>query len=240
MSPRSLLIALVLVGVLALPGAMTLLAPADRPPFPVLVAAVPTPPAPGTDSEVAPAGHPLVDPAWVRATSRRIGVPEPAVRAYATAQLLSSCRAGWTTVAAIGWVESQHGSFGGRALRPDGRSTRPVIGPALDGRGPVAAIPADPSSVSWHGDTAWEHAVGPMQFLPVTWLQWGADGDRDGRTDPFDLDDAALATAEYLCASGDLATASGWSDAVWAYNHDVRYVDLVHATAVGYAAQAAR
>lgn len=239
MSSRSLLVALILVGVLAVPGMMSLLGGAERPPLPVSMAAVPGPPLPDVDLEAAPAARSFVDPAWIRAISRRTGVPRPAVRAYATAQVLSSCRAGWTTVAAIGWVESQHGSIGDRALRPDGRSTRRVIGPALDGRGPVAAIPAAPSSVRWHGDPLWEHAVGPMQFLPATWRQWAADGDRDGRSDPFDIDDAALAAAAYLCASGDLATSTGWADAVWAYNNDGRYVDLVYATAVAYSEQAA-
>ncbi len=35
------------------------------------------------------------------------------------------------------------------------------------------------------------------------------------------MDDAALAAARYLCASGaDLATGTGWSTAVFSYNHD--------------------
>lgn len=240
MTGRSLLLALALVAVLALPGAVTLLAAHERATLAVAARALPTPPVPGT-TDGTDSSSPVrlqVAPEWVDRTAQRAGIPPVAVRAYATAQLLSSCRAGWTTVAAIGWVESQHGGFGGRTLRADGRSSTPVIGPALDGRGAVAAIASSPSSARWHGDRVWEHAVGPMQFLPSTWRGWTADGDGDGSRDPFDLDDAALAAAEYLCASGDLTTPSGWAEAVWAYNHDSRYVDQVHAVAVTYSERA--
>ena len=43
-------------------------------------------------------------------------------------------------------------------------------------------------------------AEGPMQFLPGTWAGYGADGDGDGRADPFDPADAVPAAARYLCA----------------------------------------
>lgn len=111
----------------------------------------------------------------------------------------------------------------------------PVIGPALDGAD-YAAIRATERSVRWHGDARWDHAIGPLQFIPSTWREWRADGDGDGRRDPHDLDDAALAAARYLCAAGgDLSTADGWTRAVLAYNHSRDYVELVAATASSYA-----
>ncbi len=175
---------------------------------------------------------------WVSATSAATGVPTRALQAYGDATLSShgsdaGCRLGWTTLAAIGHVESGHGRGN---LQDDGRPTVPVVGPALDGSAGVAAIRATAASTAWHGDAVWDHAVGPMQFLPSTWLRWGADGDGDGTADPNDLDDAALAAAHYLCAAGgDLASAAGWSAAVRAYNHDDAYVAAVLATADGYA-----
>lgn len=183
-------------------------------------------------------GATQVDPAWLVATSRQAGVPLPALRAYAHAQLadVGGCGVGWTTLAGIGWVESQHGTIGGRALGDDGRSSTPILGPALNGRGAFAAIHSSAQSRAWHGDAVWEHAVGPMQFLPSTWDQWATDGDGDGHADPLDLDDAAAATARYLCASGqDLATGPGWAAAVLTYNHAQVYVDDVYAAAVAYA-----
>lgn len=53
-------------------------------------------------------------------------------------------------------------------------------------------------------------AQGPMQFLQATWLQYGADGNADGRADPFAPADAIPAAADYLCEHGaaqDLGTA---------------------------------
>jgi membrane-bound lytic murein transglycosylase B len=78
-----------------------------------------------------------------------------------------------------------------------------------------------------------------MQFIPSTWAMWSTDGDADGRSDPNDLDDAAAATARYLCADGEgLTTAAGWASAVFSYNHAQAYVDEVHVAATTYAARA--
>jgi membrane-bound lytic murein transglycosylase B len=178
-----------------------------------------------------------IDRTWLARTAARAGMPVPALRAYARAQLgaPAGCGLGWTTLAGIGWVESQHGTIGGRSLRPDGRPSAPILGPALDGTGDVAAIRPDESGTALHGDSEWEHAVGPMQFLPSTWATWAADGDADGRADPQDLDDAAAAAAAYLCADGHSLTGGGWSAAVLSYNHDAGYVGLVFAAAQEYA-----
>jgi membrane-bound lytic murein transglycosylase B len=189
-----------------------------------------------------PAGQPIgpqqVDPAWVARTAAATGIPAPAVRAYADAQLgrPTGCEIGWTTLAGIGWVESHHGTIGGRALGQDGRSSSRILGPALDGRGGFAAIPATARTRSWHGDARWDHAVGPLQFIPSTWATWGSDGDGDGTADPNDIDDAAATAVRYLCADGhDLTSGSGWADAVFSYNHAQSYVDAVRAAAIAYA-----
>lgn len=181
-----------------------------------------------------------IDPAWVSRTARAAGIPEPAVLAYGAAQLSLAaeqpgCHLSWNTLAGLGWIESQHGTIDDRVLGADGRSTPAVIGPALDGDG-FAAIRSTPASAAWHGDTTWEHAVGPLQFISSSWDRWGADGDADGTADPLDLDDAALAAGRYLCADDhDLATASGWNAAVHSYNHDRAYVLNVLEAANTYA-----
>jgi membrane-bound lytic murein transglycosylase B len=189
--------------------------------------------------------RPAVDQAWLDRTAAAAGIPVPALRAYAAAELRlraeqPGCRLSWNTLAGIGWVESRHGTLGGRSLGSDGRSSQPILGPALDGAGAFAAIRSTPSSAAWHGDARWEHAVGPLQFLASTWARWGADGDGDGVADPNDLDDAALAAGRYLCADGHvLTTDSGWNAAVHSYNHDAGYVAAVAAAASSYAARVA-
>jgi len=198
----------------------------------VLVAA-PRPPSPPAGS---PVGQIAVSPDWVSRTALTTGVPWPAVRAYGVATLRLArtdpgCHLSWTTLAGIGWVESQHGTIGGRRLLADGRPSRPIAGPALDGSGDLAAVGSSSGG--------WQRAIGPLQFLPSTWESWAADGDRDGATDPEDIDDAAYAAARYLCASGgDLATGVGWSAAVFSYNHSSDYVRAVYAAAQVYAVRA--
>jgi membrane-bound lytic murein transglycosylase B len=185
------------------------------------------------------------DDASVASVAAATGIPVRALQAYADAALEigdedPSCRLGWNTIAAIGWIESGHGTHGGAVLGADGRPSVPIVGPALDGAG-FAAIRSTDRTQAWHGDATWDHAVGPMQFIPSTWARWGADGDGDGTADPQDLDDAALAAAQYLCAgSRDLSTWDGWHAAVLSYNHDESYVQKVLARATSYAAAARR
>ncbi len=188
------------------------------------------------------AGGPVIDQRWLDRTAAAGGVSPVALRAYARAELLAprGCGLGWTTLAGIGWVESQHGSLGGRTLGEDGRSSSPILGPALDGTNGFRAIRATAQSSRWHGDPTWDHAFGPMQFIPSTWATWAADGDGDGTADPLDLDDAALAAARYLCAGDrDLRTGSGWSAGVLSYNNSRAYLDAVRSAATSYAERTA-
>ncbi|MET3961147.1 membrane-bound lytic murein transglycosylase B [Marmoricola sp. OAE513] len=193
-----------------------------------------------SERKALPAG---VDPAWAASTGAQVGIPARAMLAYGSAELRidkeqKGCHLSWNTLAGIGWVESHHGTIDDRTVTEDGRTSTPIIGPALDGK-QFAAIRSTPQSAQWHGDTTWEHAVGPLQFIASTWDRWGADGDRDGVADPLDLDDAAYTAARYLCADDhDLRTPTGWSGAVHSYNHDNQYVLNVLAAANSYAERA--
>jgi membrane-bound lytic murein transglycosylase B len=149
----------------------------------------------------------------------------------------AACRLGWTTLAGIGGIESLHGTDKGSYLLPDGQTSQPILGPALDGTGGNAAIAATPETVQWHGDSRWDHAVGPMQFIPSTWERWQSDGNDDGVADPSNVFDAAYAAGRYLCASGgDLRTGEGWTRAIFSYNHSDDYVRSVLNYANYYAA----
>jgi len=167
------------------------------------------------------------------------GIPNIALNAYrlAAARLASaepSCGIQWPLLAAIGRVESNHGRFGGAVLYPDGTSLPRIIGIALDGT--RSAYIGDTDGGRLDGDTRYDRAVGPMQFIPSTWASWGIDGNGDGVASPFNVVDAVLAAARYLCASGgDLRTRSGQVTAVLAYNDSDQYLAQVLGLAAAYA-----
>jgi hypothetical protein len=78
-------------------------------------------------------------------------------------------------------------------------------------------------------------ALGPMQFMPATWAQWGINGfGPAGSPDIMNPLDAVPSAARMLCASGagNPATLRG---AIFAYNHAGWYVDEVLALAGEYA-----
>jgi membrane-bound lytic murein transglycosylase B len=178
--------------------------------------------------------------AWASDTAARTGVPARALRAYAAAELAQrertpECRLSWTTLAAIGRVESHHGRIGRSELDADGVARPPIIGVALDGSPGVAEI-LDTDGGALDGDPVHDRAVGPLQFLPATWERYGTDGNGDGVADPQQIDDAAAAAAAYLCDGGrDTASGDGWWDGVLTYNRSVEYARLVWAAADRYA-----
>ncbi|WP_175582730.1 lytic transglycosylase domain-containing protein [Nocardioides guangzhouensis] len=174
------------------------------------------------------------------AAAARAAIPGPALAAYQRAATIinasdSGCSLGWELIAAIGKVESDHGRHGGSALAEVGLATPGIYGIPLDGRHGTRRI-HDTDAGSYDHDTRWDRAVGPMQFIPSTWTVVGVDADGDGVRNPQDVDDAALATAVYLCSGDeDLSTGPGRDAAVLRYNHSARYVALVTAIAAGYA-----
>jgi hypothetical protein len=187
----------------------------------------------GTGSGAAKAGSAAPDTgsdslaSWAAGVSAATGIPERAVQGYGYAQIVlqsqsPNCHLAWNTLAGIGMVESDHGRYGGAALAADGTETKAVIGPALDGSPGRRDLPAaDDGRLT--GDPVHDHAVGPMQLLPETWYQYADPG-----TDPQNIDAAAIAAGRYLCAGGrNLATATGWWAAVFAYNNSTSYGDLV-------------
>ncbi|MCW0211985.1 MAG: lytic murein transglycosylase [Pseudonocardia sp.] len=176
--------------------------------------------------------------AWARDTAARTAVPARTLQAYANAELAQrsltpDCGLSWTTLAGIGRVESNHARINGSRLDERGVATPPIVGIPLDGSNRTREI-RDTDGGRLDGDTTYDRAVGPLQFLPTTWARFGGGGD------PQLIDDAARAAAAYLCAGGrDTASGDGWWAGVLAYNRSVEYVRLVWAAADRYAAAAA-
>ncbi|WP_327175163.1 lytic transglycosylase domain-containing protein [Streptomyces sp. NBC_01335] len=163
------------------------------------------------------------------ATSAESGIPASVLAAYKQAQSTiagtdPACRLPWQLLAAIGKVES--GQARGGKVDASGTTLSPILGPALDGNG-FALIP-DTDNGAYDNDTVTDRAVGPMQFIPSTWATWGQDANGDGRKDPNNVYDAALAAGRYLCAgTRDLSLGTDIDRAVLSYNHSNAYLSTV-------------
>lgn len=145
-----------------------------------------------------------------------------------------TCGVQWWAVAGIARVEGHHGTFGGAALDPMGDATKRIIGIPLDGTNETQVI-TDSDGGALDGDPVYDRAVGPMQFIPQTWARFASDGNGDEVASPFNLYDAALASARYLCrASRGLDADPGLRAAYFSYNHSEAYVALVLAFARRY------
>ncbi len=213
----------------------------SEPPGPDYALPAAAPPRASTPTRAGVAG--LADAAWVDRVSAASGVPARALAAYAGAAIakadaMPSCGLGWTTLAAIGLIESDHGRHGGSSVGDDGAVTPPIFGVALDGAA-TAHIP-DSDGGAIDGDAEFDRAVGPMQLIPQTWRNWHIDGSGDGVEDPQNIDDAVVATSNYLCrASGDMVGRDGWRAGVGAYNSSEAYIRRVADAANRYAEDAA-
>lgn len=166
------------------------------------------------------------EPPQVRTQS---GIPATVLTAYRRAEdVLAAadpgCRLPWQLLAAIGKVES--GQARGGRVDADGTTLTPMLGPVLNGNG-FARI-SDTDGGRYDGNATYDRAVGPMQFIPSTWARWGADGNDDGRADPNNIHDAALAAGRYLCAGDrNLAREADLDRAILSYNHSSAYLRTV-------------
>ena len=181
----------------------------------------------------------MIDPDWAQRTAEATGIPERAVLAYAgaairAAEVYPDCGIGWNTLAGIGIVESDHGSFDGSSTGSDFTVTPPIYGVVLDG-GDTEHIPdSDAGAIDGIGD--YDRAVGPMQLLPQTWASWPSDGNGDGVGDPPNIADASIAAANHMCraVAGPMTTPEGWREGVAAYNSGDDYLRKVAAAAQRY------
>lgn len=125
-------------------------------------------------------------------TGRVPGIPPAYLAAYGqAAQRFELGPLGWSILAGIGEVESDHG-----------RSTAPGVN----------------SGQNFHGCCAGPMQIhNGFGTGAGTWGAYAVDGNADGRLDIYDIADAAPTAARYLRASG---APGDWTRAVFAYNHD--------------------
>ncbi len=134
------------------------------------------------------------------------------------------CNLPWQLLAAIGQVES--GQAGGGRVDSAGTTLSTIKGPPLNGKG-FAHI-SDTDNGAFDGDVKYDRAVGPMQFIPSTWAWAGKDGNEDGKKDPNNIYDAALAAGHYLCRyNWDLSDKADLERAILSYNNSRDYLNTV-------------
>ncbi|GGL84295.1 lytic transglycosylase [Streptomyces fumigatiscleroticus] len=157
------------------------------------------------------------------------GIPATVLDAYKKAEAAlrtakPGCNLPWELLAAIGKVES--GQARGGRVSADGTTTSPILGPQLDGNG--FALIKDTDDGAYDGNSSYDQAVGPMQFIPSTWEWAGRDGNGDGKADPNNIYDAALAAGHYLCRNGwDLSDQADLNSAILSYNNSQDYLNTV-------------
>lgn len=174
----------------------------------------------------------VVDSDWMDATAEATGIPRRPLQAYVgaaawTTDRMPSCGLGWNTLAAIGQVETNHGRVDGTRIQDSGDVSQPIVGVELSGGAGVRTI-EDTDDGDLDGDSEYDRAVGPMQFIPQSWAMHGRDGNGDRKADPQNIDDAAMSAAAYLCAGGSLNGSRGWENAVLSYNDSLDYVQAVY------------
>ncbi|OEJ96697.1 lytic transglycosylase domain-containing protein [Streptomyces thermolilacinus] len=157
------------------------------------------------------------------------GIPATVLAAYKKAEqhvknTRPGCNLPWQLLAGIGKVES--GQARGGRVDANGTTLSPILGPVLNGNG-FANI-SDTDDGAHDGDSRYDRAVGPMQFIPSTWADWGQDANGDGRKDPNNIYDAAQAAGMYLCANNrDLAVKADLDRAILSYNQSREYLRTV-------------
>ena len=116
---------------------------------------------------------------------------------------------GWSYLAAIGKIETDHG-----------RSSAPGVRSGQNAHGCCAGPMQIHNGFGTGGGT---------------WGRYAVDGNGDGRLDIYTPEDAIATAARYLAASGAPAD---WPSAIFAYNHADWYVRRVSAQAAEYRAAA--
>ncbi len=184
--------------------------------------------------------EPAFEEALMTAPIEGLDLPIVVLDAYYRAELTMAddrpgCQVHWYQLAAIGRVESGHGTYRGSSVGGDGLTTGRILGPVLDGTR-FGSIP-DTDGGLHDGDVVWDRAVGPMQFIPSSWKLFGRDGNGDDIADPHNMYDAALAAAEHLCrAHSGLDQPERYRQALFGYNRSAAYGQMVMGYADAYRA----
>lgn len=103
----------------------------------------------------------------------------------------------------------------------------------LAGIGRIEASPAgNPAAMR----SVYTKSTGPKKVPTATWARFASDGDGDGKSDPLNPFDGALATARHLCSSGlNFHDQAQLLTALLRYNNSLAFAENVLGWAAAYA-----
>ena len=114
----------------------------------------------------------------------------------------SSCGIDSELLLAVADSVSNHGRIDGFTYDEFGTIQPSLYGERVDGSRPGVATILDNDEGELDSDVLFDRPLGPMQFLPTSWFQYGVDANNDGVADPQNLWDASASAAAFLCAEG--------------------------------------
>ena len=167
-----------------------------------------------------------------------LGIPGVVLQAYKlaanrVASETPQCKLPWFLLAGIGRIESGHA--GGGNVDEAGTTRTPIRGPVLDGSLAGNEVITDTDGGRFDGDDKHDRAMGPMQFIPSTWSNWGSDANGDGEADPDNIFDATYSAGRYLCSGvTDIMSEQNKVASVLRYNRSMAYVNNVLGWATAY------
>ena len=116
----------------------------------------------------------------------------------------SSCNLEWELLAAWGKLASDHGREEESVAGTKHVRAGLILGRRLTVHvGGTRVVAQDTDEGRLDHDARADRPVGPMQLTPAAWQVVGVDADNDGKRDPQDIDDSALAAAVVLCSGAD-------------------------------------
>ncbi len=124
----------------------------------------------------------------------------------------------WSILAAIANIESTFGTYPNGSVSSCGAVGYMQFLPTTWSGNANPTVKDDPSWRPGNGQTPYE----TNPDIIAKYGGYGTDANGDGKADPYDPIDAIFSAAVYLKANYD--PGDSWENAIYAYNHDRRYV----------------
>lgn len=172
---------------------------------------------------------------WASTGISRLALAAYMAGAVTANKVVPGCAISWNDIAAVGFIESRQGRYGNATIAMSGEVLPPILGVPLNGSSHTRKVPMAHLGIA-DGTGPYARAVGPLQFLPSTWVAVATlVRARTGivLSDPNNFLQAAAAAGTTLCRGGSFV--AGPSTAAYmSYNASARYAWRAGALANAY------